>query len=47
MGNVEQALEMIDAANESVRVSTRQRLIAIRPDEGFDVRIAQVTARGG
>ena len=34
-------------AAESVRVSARQRLIAIRPDEGFDVRIAQVTARGG
>ena len=34
-------------ANESVRVSARHRLISIRPDDGFDVRIGQVTARGG
>ena len=34
-------------ASETVRVSARHRLIAIRPDDGFDVRIGQVAARGG
>ena len=34
-------------AIESVRVSSRHRLICIRPDDGFDARIGQVTARGG
>ncbi len=33
-------------SSETVRVSARHRLIAIRPDGGFDVRIGQVTARG-
>ena len=32
---------------ETVRVSARHRLIPIRPDDGFDVRIGQVAARGG
>ena len=36
-----------EATNETVRVSARHRLISIRPDDGFDVRIGQVPARGG